>query len=199
MKDDFLQAAMGGTKVGAAIRRPEDLDEVLGYQHIKAVFLLGGDVNFLPPLAKKVREAGNVLLVHIDLMEGIGKDAAGALLLKRMGAHGIVTTRAALARQSRELGLYVVQRFFIVDSESLRTALKVAAGQALPDAVEVLPATVPTYVVEEIKKELGVPVLGGGLLRTVEDAREALSKGFDAISTSRRQIWQAGAGLGLLM
>lgn len=188
-----MTGVMGGKKIGAAIRRPDDLDEVLHYPHIRAVFLLGGDVNFLPPLAKKVREAGRMLLVHIDLMEGVGKDAAGASLLRRMGAQGIVTTRAALARQSRELGMYVVQRFFVVDSESLRTALRVAVGQVLPAAVEVLPATVPAYVVTEIKKELGVPVLGGGLLRTVEDAREALEKGFDAISTSRRQIWQASA------
>lgn len=185
---DFLTKAMGGKNIGASIRRLEDIEEAVRHPNISAIFLLGGDINYLPTLSKRVQAANKVLLVHIDLMEGIGKDRAGIHLLKRMGVQGIVTTKSNLVKFAKDEGLWVVQRLFIVDSESLKTAIRVA-GNVKPSAVEILPATVPQYVINEMKKGLGIPILGGGLLKTEEDVREGLDKGIDAISTSRRHLW----------
>ncbi|CCO08642.1 glycerol-3-phosphate responsive antiterminator [Desulforamulus hydrothermalis] len=174
--------------VAAAVRRLDDMEEVLRHPNINAIFLLGGDINSLPPVVKRVRTTSKLLFIHIDLLEGIGKDRAGIHLLKRMGVHGIVTTKGNLVKYAREEGLYVIQRVFIVDSESVKTAIKVAEN-IKPHAVEILPATIPSYVISDMKKALGLPVLGGGLLKTEEDLREALDKGFDAISTSLRFLW----------
>ncbi|MBM7855993.1 glycerol uptake operon antiterminator [Desulfohalotomaculum tongense] len=183
-----LEKIMKGKKIGAAIRRVADLPEALCHSNIGTIFLLGGDINYLPSMIKKVRAAEKVLLVHMDLIEGVGRDRAGMHLLKRLKIHGIVTTKTNLVKYAREEGLWVIQRFFIVDSESLKTAIKVA-GNVKPTAVEILPATVPRYTIEEMKKALGVPVLGGGLLKTEEDVKQALAKGLDGISTSRRHLW----------
>lgn len=185
---EFLKKVMAGRKIGAAIRRVEDLEEAIRHPNISAIFLLGGDINYLPSMIKKVSTANKILLTHIDLVEGIGKDRAGLHLLKRMGLQGIVTTKSNLAKVAKEEGLLVVQRLFIVDSESIKTAIRVA-GNIKPDAVEVLPATIPKYVILDMKKSLALPILGGGLLKTEEDVNEALDKGIDAITTSLRNLW----------
>ena len=175
-------------KVGASVRRKEDFEEVIRHPNIKMIFLLGGDINYLTSLVKKVRAVDKALLVHIDLMDGIGKDRSGIHLLKKLGVHGIITTKANLVRSAKEENIWVVQRFFIVDSESLKTAIKVASS-VNPTAVEILPAIVPRYIVMEMKRHLNLPIFGGGLLKTAEDAKKALENGMDAISTSRRDLW----------
>ena len=185
---DFMASIMGGTKIGAAIRRVEDLEEAVRHPGIKTIFLLGGDINYLPGLVKKITGAGKVILVHVDLMDGIGKDRAGIRLIARMGVSGIVTTKSSLVKHARNESICAIQRLFIMDSESIKTAIRVA-GSVMPAAVEILPATVPKYVIDEMKKALGLPVLGGGLLRTQSDVREALAKGMDAVSSSLRELW----------
>ncbi|MDO7787619.1 glycerol-3-phosphate responsive antiterminator [Desulforamulus aquiferis] len=185
---EFLTKVMAGRKIGAAIRRVEDIQEAIGHRNINSIFLLGGDINYLPTIIKRVTAAKKVLLAHIDLVEGIGKDRAGLHLLKRMGLQGVVTTKSNLAKAAKEEELIVVQRLFIVDSESIKTAIRVA-DNIKPHAVEVLPATIPEYVIRDMKKSLGLPVLGGGLLKTESDVQEALEKGIDAITTSLRHLW----------
>ncbi|AQS58861.1 glycerol-3-phosphate responsive antiterminator [Desulforamulus ferrireducens] len=186
---DFQTKVLAGGKIGAAIRRLEDIEEAIRHPKIKTIFLLNGDINKLPSIVNRVNKAGKIILVHIDLIEGIGKDAAGVHLLKRMGVAGIVTTKSNLVKFAKEEGLFVIQRLFIVDSESVKTGIRVASN-IKPSAVEVLPATVPAYVVSEIKKALNIPILGGGLLKTRKDVEEALAKGIDFVSTSRRDLWE---------
>ncbi len=185
---NFLEQVMKGKKIGATIRRVEDLEEGLCHPKVATIFLLSADINFLPSIIKRVNTANKVLLVHVDLLEGIGKDRAGMHLLARMGVVGVVTTKSNMVKLAHDEGMVVVQRLFIVDSESVKTGIKVASS-VKPDAVEVLPATIPKYVIQDMKKVLGLPVLGGGLLKTEDDVKLALSKGIDAISTSLRGLW----------
>lgn len=186
---DFLSRVLENKKIGATIRRIADLEEVLSYDNIHAIFLLDGDINMLPMMLKKTTAAKKELLVHMDLLEGIGKDKAGIHLLARMGVSGVVTTKSNLVKYAKEEGLWVIQRLFIVDSESLKTGIKVA-GNVKPNAIEILPATVPKYVIDDMKQSLGIPVLGGGLLKSEDDVKEALGKGIDAVSTSLRKLWK---------
>ena len=118
----------------------------------------------------------------------MGKDKAGMHLLARMGLRGIVTTKPNLVKFGIAEGMVVIQRLFALDSESVKTGIRMASA-VKPNAVEILPAIVPLFVIQDMKKALGVPVLGGGLLRTEEDVRLALSKGIDAVSTSLRHLW----------
>ncbi|MGC7871802.1 glycerol-3-phosphate responsive antiterminator [Desulfosporosinus sp. SYSU MS00001] len=185
---DFLSTVMQGKKVGATIRRVEDLSEAMLHPNIGAVFLLGANINLLPSIVKKVHGDNKVLMVHLDMLEGAGKDKAGIHLLARMGLRGIVTTKPNLVKYALDEGMVVIQRLFVLDSESVKTGIKMAAA-VKPNAVEILPATIPSFVIQEMKDSLGIPVLGGGLLRTEEDVRTALAKGIDAVSTSLRHLW----------
>ena len=185
---DFLKTVMLEKKIGATIRRVEDLNEAIHHPNIGTIFLLGTDINVLPSIVKKIHSINKVLLVHLDMLEGAGKDRAGIHLLARMGLRGLVTTKPNLVKFARDEGMVVIQRLFILDSESVKTGIKMASA-VKPNAVEILPATVPSFVIQDMKDALGIPVLGGGLLRTEEDVRVALSKGIDAVSTSLRHLW----------
>ncbi len=185
---NFLKTVMLEKKVGATIRRVEDLNEAINHPNIGAIFLLGADINLLPSIVKRVHNDKKFLLVHLDMLDGIGKDRAGIHLLARMGLRGLVTTKPTLVKFAKEEGMVVVQRLFVLDSESVKTGIKMASD-VKPHAVEILPATVPSFVIDDIKEAMDIPVLGGGLLKTEEDERIALSKGIDAVSTSLRHLW----------
>lgn len=185
----FLKTMMFDKKIGATIRRVEDLSEAINHPNISTIFLLGSEINLIPSIVKKIHAENKSLLVHLDMLEGAGKDKAGIHLLARMGLRGLVTTKPNLVKFAKEEGMVVIQRMFILDSESVKTGIKMASS-VKPDAVEILPATVPRFVIQEIKDALRIPVLGGGLLRTEEDVRLALSKGIDAVSTSLRHLWE---------
>ena len=82
----------------------------------------------------------------------------------------------------------VIQRMFLVDSESLRTGIQILKGFR-PDAIEVLPAFTPVSVLAELKAATDVPILAGGLVRSPEDVQQAVANGACAVSTSRRDLW----------
>jgi len=177
-----------GWKIGAAIRRNDDLAEALKNEHIRTIFLLNGNIATLPALIRRIKAVDRYSLVHLDLMEGVGRDQAGVNYLARLGVDGVISTRPELVRLGQKEKLVTVQRIFMLDSEALKTSIRTALA-VKPDAVEILPATVPAYVVANLREALRLPVLAGGLLVTEEDVRAVLKTGVDMISTSRKNLW----------
>ena len=177
------------SRIVPAIKHPEDLAEVLNMPWVSVVILLGGDINDLEEILKvRRRYPEKFLLAHIDLISGVGKDNSGVRYLKRMGLEGIVSVKWQLLRYGKENKMITVQRLFLVDSESIRTGLKVIR-QISPDAIEVMPATVPKFAIDELRNAADFNILGGGLLRTEEDVHQALGNGLTAVTTSRRNLW----------
>lgn len=171
-----------------AARTPADLSHALDHTAAPAVILLFGDINTLPGLLAEAKRRGKRLIVHLDLLDGIGKDRAGVKCLARLGVTALITTKQQLVKTARDEGMIVVQRLFIMDTEALRTGIKVVS-QAKPDAVEVLPAAVPAWVFREIAGQTGLPLLAGGLAATRADVEAALAGGVAAVSTSNRDLW----------
>lgn len=183
---EMLQA----TKIVPAVKHIDDLAEVVRIPWVSVIFLLGGDINTLTSALRHGLDYPNkYVLADIDFIEGIGKDAAGVRFLKSVGLKGIISVKPQLLNYARENNLLTVQRLFLVDSEAIRTGLKVIK-KVTPDAIEILPATVPKFVVEEFRGVTNLSILGGGLLRTQEDVQAALGNGFTAVTASRRNLWQ---------
>lgn len=60
-------------------------------------------------------------------------------------AAGIISTKPALIRRARELGLCAVQRFFVLDSIALEN-LKRQLENTRPDSIEILPGVMPKVI-----------------------------------------------------
>ena len=175
-------------RVIPACRTEADFISALSLVDSPSLILLFGDINSLPDLLKRAEAAGKLLLVHLDLLDGIGRDQAAIHFLSRLGVRGLITTKPQLGKLARKAGMRVIQRMFLVDSESLRTGIQLLKGFH-PDAIEALPASTPASVLAELKAVTEAPVLVGGLIRTEADITQALTNGAFAVSTSRQELW----------
>ncbi|MGF7186586.1 glycerol uptake operon antiterminator [Desulfitispora alkaliphila] len=184
-----FEKVIAGQRVVASLRRIDDLGEVLNHKKIKTIFILNTNIFELKRITNEVNKNGKKVFVHVDLVEGLGKDTTGIRFLsKAIGVDGIISTKSTLIKAAKDEGLVTVQRFFMVDSEAVKTGIKMAkVGK--PDALEIMPAFLPKYYLDQVIEELGVPVIAGGLMRTEEDAEMVLNAGFRAITTSRRALW----------
>ncbi|MEA4884998.1 MAG: glycerol-3-phosphate responsive antiterminator [Clostridia bacterium] len=171
----------------AAVRDLRDLRRALA-STVPAVFLLVGDINSLPRCVLAAREAGKEILVHLDLIDGLGRDRAGVEFLARsVRPDGVITTRSNLIQAAKREGLFTIQRVFMLDSLSYRTAAE-AVRSTGPDAVECLPGIIPR-VISEFAREVSVPVVAGGMVKTAEEVRAALAAGAVAVSVSEQRLW----------
>ena len=93
-------------------------------------------------------------------------------------------------RAAKERGLLTVQRFFLLDSQSVTMAAETAAS-VRPDMVEVMPGICPR-VIRRLSSAEGrrLPVIAGGMIEEKEDIVEALSAGASGVSTSRTELWE---------
>jgi len=171
-----------------ACRTEADFSCALELTNSPSLIILFADINSLPELIRRAENAQKLLLVHLDLLDGIGRDRAGIVFLAKMGVKGLITTKPQLAKMARQEGLRVIQRMFLVDSESLRTGIHLLKGFR-PDAIETLPASTPASVLAELKAVTDVPILVGGLVRSAAAVEQALQYGFCAVSASQRELW----------
>lgn len=188
LSQNLLRLLCAGPVIPAA-RSMEDFTFALEKTVAPSIILLFGDIITLPGLLAQAQSHKKRLLVHLDLLDGIGKDEAGIRFLARIGVNGLITTKAYLCKTAREEGMIAIQRLFLMDSEALRTGVNLARKYK-PDAVEVLPAAVPASTVAQLKKEIGLPILAGGLVHTQEDVEQAIHNGVCAISTSSSNLWR---------
>lgn len=173
-------------KVAAAVRTEEDFQAALNSE-VDVVFMHGTNLFSLDEQIERAHNAGKKLFIHMDFAEGIGKDRAGLEYVKLRGADGILSTKTSMIRQAREAGLTTVQRFFIVDSHSVDTAVE-SIRIAKPDIVEIMPGIVCKKIVEFAEK-VDTPILAGGLVEFKDEVDNALAAGAKGISTAARELW----------
>ena len=155
----------------------------------EVVFLLFGTVVNIPDLVERVRAAGKLAIVHIDLLDGLSQREVAVDGLARMCApDGIISTRPALVRRARHLGLLTVQRAFILDSLALSNLpAQLAVGK--PDFIEILPGIMPR-VITEITQATATPVIAGGLNKYKDEVMAAMRAGAAAVSTTCPAVWE---------
>lgn len=167
-----------------AIRKDEEFYTAVS-SPASAIFLLKADVMTLKNLLACKQD--KKIFVHIDMAEGVGKDRKGIELLKSFGVDGIITTKSHLVGCAKELGLYTVQRFFLIDSVSLNTALE-CVNNVKPDFVELMPGIIPKAV-KNFVKLTDTLIISGGLIEDKSDVISVLSAGAYAVSTGKSELW----------
>jgi glycerol uptake operon antiterminator len=173
-----------------ALRKPEHLDAALA-AHGKVVYLLTGNPENCEPMMRGVRAAGKLPIVNLDLMNGLARDKYAVNYLKRCGAAGIISTHGDTLRHVRSIGLYAIQRTFLVDSGAME-AIAAQLKNAPVDALEVLPAQVAYKLLDRARSVAPETlVTGGGLIDNLKEAEELLLQGLSAVSIGNPEMWIA--------
>ena len=126
--------------------------------------------------------------MHIDLINGLSsKEIAVDFLKQYTKADGIITTQRNLIRRAKELDLYTILRFFVIDSLAYENSDRQTQA-ARPELIEVLPALMPK-IVSKICSISQTPVIAGGLVSDKEDVMALLQAGVTSVSSTNERTW----------
>ena len=190
MNQEFYDAVETNPVI-AAVKNDSGLQTATAMEEIQVIFVLYGDICTIPEIVEKIKDSGKKALVHIDLIAGLSAKEVSVEFIKRQtNADGIITTKPALVRRAKELGLFTVLRFFVIDSLALKNIenLESQHGMSRPDVIEVLPGVMPK-VLQKIAKVSRIPMIAGGLVTDREDVIQALSAGAMAVSATNQEVW----------
>ena len=186
MKKEFKEA-IEDSPIIAAIKDDEGLKKCLTSES-RVIFILYGYTCNIPDIVETVKSSGKIAMVHIDLIAGLSsKEIAVDFIQKYTKADGIITTKPALIKRAKELGLSTILRMFVIDSMA-SSNIEHQLRTAKPDLIEVLPALMPK-VLAKVCKLSTVPVIAGGLVSDKEDVMALLQAGVVSISSTNEKIW----------
>lgn len=185
---ETLKSLVEGCPVIAAIKDEAGLEKCLKTD-IGIVFVLYGDICSIAGIVDRLKENGKTAMVHIDLISGLGtKEIAVDYIRERTKADGIISTKPALIKRGAELGMYTIQRYFVLDSMAVENISRQAEAHN-PNLIEILPGAMPK-VIKRIAGIISTPVIAGGLISDREDVLAALNAGAVAVSTSNTDVWE---------
>jgi glycerol uptake operon antiterminator len=178
------------TLIIPAVRKPELVPQAIA-AHGKIVYLLTGDPENCEAMIHQVLDAGKVPVVNLDLLNGFSRDRYAVNYLKRSGAQGIISTHLDPLRHALSIGLYGIQRTFLLDSGAMDAITNQLRNSSV-SALEILPAPVAPKMLDRVRAiSQELPVVGGGLIQTMKEVEDLLQQGLSAISTSNPQMWLA--------
>jgi glycerol uptake operon antiterminator len=171
-----------------AIRKPDLVDRAIATGG-RLVYLLTGDPENIEAMIQRIAGAGKIPLVNLDLLNGFSRDRFAVNYLKKAGARGIISTHLEPLRHALSIGLYGIQRTFLLDSGAM-DAISNQLKNSPVHALEVLPAMVAPKILDRVQSlGLDLPVVGGGLIQTMKEVEALLAQGLSAVSTSNAEMW----------
>jgi glycerol uptake operon antiterminator len=190
-QQENFKAILSRNPVIPAVKDDATLRKFLNSQN-EIVFILHGDILTLNEKVDAVIAKGKIPFVHLDMVQGL---ASNAIVLDYFYKHfgrncGIITTKSNMAKKAMEHGIRVVQRFFMLDSLSIESALD-GIAKVRTDAIEIMPGIIPR-VIHQISQKNSVPIIAGGLIQTELDVEKILAAGAVSISTSKTELWKFG-------
>ena len=190
MGREFVEA-IEAAPIVAAVKDDNGLEMCLK-SDIDAVFILYGDICTISDIVARVKDAGKIAMVHMDLINGLSsKDISTDFIRKYTRADGIITTKGNLITHAKEIGLATVLRYFVLVSMALINIERQShhSRESQPDMIEILPGVIIPKMIRKIRSMSRVPVICGGLIQEKEDVLNALASGATAISTTCSDVW----------
>lgn len=188
MKQIFYDA-VAENPIIASVKDMEGVAECCALEEIKVVFILFGDLCTIGDIIRQIKDAGKIAMVHLDLISGLSsKEVTVDFIKKYTGADGIISTKPALIRRGKELSLFTILRYFLLDSMALEN-IRQQQYTVKPDFIEVLPGVMPK-IIRQICQTSKTPIIAGGLITDKESVMGALSAGAVAVSTTNRDVWK---------
>ena len=128
----FFYEAVEENPIIAAVKNMDDLEICCSLENIRVIFILFGDVC-------SIRE------IVVEFIQ------------RNTEADGIISTKSALIKKGRELRLFTILRYFLLDSMAYEN-IKQQQHTVKPDFIEVLPGVMPK-VIEKVCKLSGTGYL----------------------------------------
>ena len=150
---------MNKLKIIAAVRNNKEL-QIASNSKVANIFMLSPNISDIKRQTELVHSEGKKIFIHLDMAEGIGKDEYGIRFAKEQGVDGIISTRTNIIKMAKKEGLFTVQRFFLIDSQSVATTIE-TAKTSKADMIEIMPGTL-SKIIKKLKEELKVPIVAGG-------------------------------------
>lgn len=192
-KKEFLNFFYDSTErcpVIAAIKS-DDWLEKSKVSVCEIVYILYGNICTISDIVHQVKAAGKVAIVHIDLISGLAsKEISVDFIQKFTEADGIISTKPHLIKRANELGLFTIQRFFMLDTITYNN-IKKHVRDSQPDVVEMMPAGLEKMIRYALEEVEGKPLVASGLVLDESDVRSALSAGAIAVSTTNLEVWKS--------
>ena len=173
--------------VAAALKAVEDRQIALD-SDVRLLFVLKGDAFGLEPLISQAHQRGKGVVVHVDLVGGVGKDRAGIQFLHQIGVDAIITSRSQLVAAGKAEGLLTIQRLLLLDDNALEAGVRTIV-RATPDFVEILPGILFPEIARTLHQLLAGPFIAGGFIRTREDVEHIQAAGGILSSSSAHPLW----------
>jgi glycerol uptake operon antiterminator len=186
IKKDILRL-MQRHPVAAAIRSEEDREIALS-SNAALLFLLKGDPFTITNFVTQAHKRDKGVVIHLDLMSGIGKDRAGIQYLKQKGIDAIITSKTQLVAAGKAEGLATIQRLLLLDNSALDAGIKTVT-RSNPDIIEILPGIIFPDIAPQLLKVLAQPLITGGFIHTKEDVSRASAAGALLCSSSTKELW----------
>ena len=166
----------------------DDWLESLKASESDIVYVLYGDICTIGDIVDRVKVLGKMAIVHLDLIVGLSaKEISVDFIKKYTKADGIISMKPNLIKRANELGVFTIQRFYMIDGFMYANVVK-NVRTSNPDVVEFMPAglsKVMKYLAEQIQK----PIVASGLTQDKADIMGALKAGAVAVATTNRELW----------
>jgi glycerol uptake operon antiterminator len=185
-KQEFLRLAHR-FPVAAAVKSNDDMQVALESDAL-LLFMLKGDAFQIASYVVQAHQKGKGIVVHVDLVSGIGKDRAGIQYLHEIGVDAIITSRSQLVSAGRAEGLVMIQRLLLVDDSAMETGVR-TISRAAPDFVEVLPGIIFPEIASTLQQVLPGPFIAGGFIRDVTEVARVKAAGAVLSSSSTYALW----------
>ncbi len=170
----------------AAVRTHEEFVRAIN-SDLQTVFLLSVNIGDVRGLCDEAHKKQKLLFVHMDFVDGLSKDAAGVRYLASKGIDGIISTRSNIICAAVECSLPAVQRFFMIDSRSVDTALE-TLKTSKATMVEIMPG-IAYKAIEKMRLRTKIPIIAGGLIGEKAEIIQALKCGAAMVSTGECKLW----------
>ncbi len=183
-----LKEIMENHPVIPAVKNEDGLEAVINTD-AKIVFLLYGDVLNIVDIIKQIDDSGKMVFVNVDLLEGFtNKKVVLQYIKQNTPAVGILSSKANMLKDAREMGFYTIHRLFVIDSFSFNNIFR-QIEISKPDYLEILPGwpKLITWVMEKTT----IPIISGGLICFKEDIIAALGAGAVATCSTNPEVWSA--------
>ncbi|MEN1988945.1 glycerol-3-phosphate responsive antiterminator [Paenibacillus hubeiensis] len=149
--------------------------------------LLDTHIGQLQGILNEARRRDKNMLLHADLVQGLKNDEfAAEFLCQQIRPAGLISTRASVIQKAKQRGITAIQRVFLLDTNALEKSYQLL-DKTRPDYIEVLPGVIP-HIITEVYERTGIPIIAGGLIRSVQEVEQALHAGARAVTTSNDDL-----------